>query len=108
MDELKDFLNALAASPKARDLLKVMKEPADLEEASIQYAGLVEELGYHIGKDDIRKWLEEKEKEQREKSAKAETDVKDRLEEDDLDAVAGGADYEKHNTACYTTYDKDE
>ena len=78
------------------------------KEAYIQYAGLAEELGYHIGKDDIRKWLEEKEKEQREKSAKAETDVKDRLEEDDLDAVAGGADYEKHNTACYTTYAKDE
>ena len=101
MNELKEFLNALAANPKARDLLKEMKEPASMEEAAAMYADIAEKAGISVSKDTIREFLASKEKAQQEATARAAEAVKESLTDADLDTVAGG---EGPNSGCASTF----
>ena len=108
MSEVKDFLKALSENPEAKKLMKEAKEPASLEEAAALYADIAAKTGISVAKETILEFLEKKEKVQQAESAKAEGTVKQALDEEALDEVAGGSDYEKHNTACDTTYYKGE
>ena len=90
-------------------LFKVAKEPASIEEAAELYADIAAKTGTSIPKDAILAFLKEKEVSQQAQSAKAEGAVKQALDEEALDAVAGGdGGYVKHNTACDTTFDPGE
>lgn len=108
MNEVYESLKALSANEEAKKLFAEAKEPASVEEAAVLYADIAAKAGQNISKDAILEYLKEKEASQRAQSGDAECAVKEALDMNDLDNVAGGTEYQKHNTACDTTYDKGE
>ena len=104
MSEVKDFLKALNENPKAKELIKAAKEPANAEEAAALYADIAEKAGICVSKETIQEFLKNKESRQQEVTAKAEGLVKAALGEDDLESVAGGGQDER----CSSTFDKGE
>ena len=103
MSEMKDFLTALVKNPEAKELLKGLKEPSGAEEAAELYADIAAKTGTSISKDAILAILKEKEAIQQARSAKAEGAVRQALEENDLESVAGGA-----NPGCDDTHSPGE
>jgi hypothetical protein len=73
-------------------MMKAAKEPPNMEEAAAQYAEIAEKAGISVTKEAIQELLEEKEKVQQAATAKAESAVKEALDPEDLDQVAGGKD----------------
>ena len=61
MSEIKDFLETLGKDPKAKELLKGLKEPANTEEAAEQYLVIAEKLGCSVTKESILGFLKKKE-----------------------------------------------
>ena len=76
--------------PRVKEKLKGMREPGTVEEAAEQYSAIAQETGISVSREDLLSFLKAKEKTQMEKAAKAEESVKEALDEDALDAVAGG------------------
>ena len=89
MGDIKKFLKTLATDPKARELLKG-SSASTIEEIAKVYAGAAKELGFQVEKAELVKFLEAEEKYSKEKAAKAEQTVKEALNEDELETVAGG------------------
>ena len=108
MSDIHDSLKALSENEEAKKLFRAAKEPAGIEEAAELYADIAAKTGTDISKDAILAFLKEKEVSQQAQSAKAEGAVKQVLDEEALDEVAGGGNYENHNTACDTTFDPGE
>jgi len=107
MNEIKEFLKAIVTDPRAKELLKGMKEPATTEEAVEQYVMIAKKLGLSISREAILEYVSIREKVQQKQTAKAESEVKTALDEDALDSVAGGGDGD--NSGCdSTTKDADE
>lgn len=104
MSEVKDFLKALNENPKAKELIKAAKEPANADEAAALYADIAEKAGICVSKETIQEFLKNKESRQQEVTAKAEGLVKAALGEDDLESVAGGVQDER----CSSTFDRGE
>ena len=104
MSEVKDFLKALNENPKAKELIKAAKEPANAEEAAALYADIAEKAGIAVSKETIAAFLKGKEENQQQATAKAEGAVKAALNEDDLENVAGGGKDER----CDSTFDRGE
>ena len=100
---MKDFLKEFSQNPKAQELIRGVKEPATPEEAAVMYADIAEKAGVSVSKDTLQKLLTAKENAQQEATAKAEGAVKQALGENDLEAVAGGA-----NPGCDDTHDPGE
>lgn len=101
MNEIKAFFKALRDDPKAKALLKEMKEPAEAEEAAAAYSAIAEKLGLSLPEDQLRAFLSSRESRCRELAEQAE---KKALDEEAMDQVAGGAD---HNE-CDTTFTDNE
>ena len=101
MNEVKDFLKALNENPKAKELIKAAKEPANAEEAAALYADIAEKAGIAVSKETIAAFLKGKEENQQQATAKAEGAVKAALNEDDLENVSGGGKDER----CDSTFD---
>ena len=91
MNEADVFLKALRTDPKAKELLKESGEPANAEEAAEQYAAIAEKLGFDVKKENILRFLNAKEKLHQAQTMNAESAVKEALDEEALDSVAGGA-----------------
>ena len=83
-------MKALSGNPEARKMLKASREPANPEEAAALYAEIAEKNGISVTKETIRQLLEAKEKAQQTATAQAESAVKQTLDEDSLEGVAGG------------------
>ena len=107
MNEGKEFLKAIATDPKAKELLKGLKEPATAEEAAEQYGIIAEKLGLNVSRETILEYVNIREKMQQKQTAKAESEVKTALDENELDSVAGGGDG-ADNGCDSTTKDADE
>ena len=105
MNEVREFLTALGKDPRAKELLKGKKEPANTEEAAEQYLSIAEKLGYKVTKEDILVFLNKQEQFLREKAEKAESAVKTALDEEALDLVAGGTG---DNPGCAETFSPGE
>lgn len=103
MSDIYDSLKALSENEEAKKLFRAAKEPAGIEEAAELYADIAAKTGNSIPKDAILALLKEKEARQRAQSAKAEGAVKKALDEEALDAVAGGA-----NPGCDDTHSPGE
>ena len=108
MSDIYDSLKALSKNEEAKKLFKEAKEPAGIEEAAGLYADIAAKTGFSISKDAIMEFLKENEASRQAQSAKAEGAVKEALDEEALEAVAGGGDYVKQNPGCDTTYDPGE
>ena len=102
MSSIKDFVQALTTNPKAVELLKEAGEPANIEEAAVLYADVAEKAGISVSKETICALLEQKEKIQQELTAKAESAVKEALDENALESVAGGIEGEKMDKCAST------
>ena len=85
------FMKTLVSDPKAKELLKGLKEPANVEEAAERYASIAHQIGMDVKKEDIASCLKKAEEAKQSVAAKAEEAVKKALGDSDLDAVAGGA-----------------
>ena len=105
MNEADVFLKALHTDPKAKELLKESGEPANAEEAAEKYAAIAEKLGFDVTKEHLMRFLDAKEKVYQAQAAKAATAVKEALDEDALDSVAGGAG---DNPECSSTFSPHE
>ena len=103
MNETKEFLVALGKDPQAKKLLKEMKKTANAEETAEQYLSIAEKLGYSVTKESLLGYLKDKEKIIREKTAKAESAVKEALDDETLETVAGGA-ADPANPGCVSTF----
>ena len=104
MNEVKEFLKALATDPKAKELRKGMKEPASTEEAAEQYITIAEKMGFSVTKESILEFLTVMEKKQQAQAAKAQNEIKAALNEDDLESVAGGVEGKnENNSGCEST-----
>ncbi len=90
MADIREFFKALEADPKAKAKLKGMQEPGTAEEAAEQYLAIAQDMGIAVSREDMTAFLKAKEQAQREKAAKAEEKVKEALDEDALENVAGG------------------
>lgn len=90
MADIRELFKALETDLNAKEKLKGMQEPGSAEEAAEQYFAIAQDLGISVSREDVTAFLKAKEKVQREKAAKAEEKVKEALDEDALDAVAGG------------------
>ena len=101
MEETKKFLQAISTDPKAKELMKGMKEPENVREAAALYKEVAKKLGYSLTKNDIIAMLTFMEKNQQEQTAKTEGSVKEALDESTLDVVAGGQKIE----GCESTAD---
>ena len=106
MNEAKEFLNILGKDPKAKELLKAAKKPANAEEAAQEYAIIANQLGFHVSKEQLLTLLNAKEKHQMEITARAEEKLdKAAISEDELDNVAGG---EKTLSVCESSFKRGE
>lgn len=98
MSDVKDFLKELSRNPEAVKLLKQAKEPAGIEEAAALYAEIANKTGISVSRETILELLQKKESIQQDITAKAEGAVKEALDEDALENVAGGAGAECEST----------
>ena len=102
MEEVKQFLQEISTDPKAKGLMKGMKEPENVREAAAVYHEVAEKLGYQLTKNDIKTILAFMEKNQKEQTAKTECSVKQALDDSALDAVAGGGEnYDNCDSTAY-------
>ena len=99
MSNIKDFLKTLHENPEAKKLIQEAKEPGSIAEAAGLYADIAEKTGISVSRETIQALLEEKEKLQQAITAEAENVVKEALDENDLETVAGGA-----NPGCDDTH----
>lgn len=99
--EIKEFLKTLTTDPKAIELLKASKEPADDKEAINQYAEIAKKLGLDVSLKDLEAFLNAKEKLQQKLTEKADSAVKEALDEKSLENVAGGINGECADTYTY-------
>lgn len=90
MNRLKEFFTVIRQDPKAKELMKSVGEPKSAEEAEEQYAAIAEKLGYDLSVEEIRHVLQAMESSQKARTGSAEDAVKASLDENDLNAVAGG------------------
>ena len=97
------FLQAISTDPKARELMKGMKEPENAKEAAALYQEVAEKLGYQVTKNDIKTMLTFLEKTQQEQTAKTEGSVKEALDESALEAIAGGGE----DSRCADSFNDD-
>ena len=91
MNDVKKLLRAIAKDPKAKELLKGVKDPETVDEAVELYAGIADKLGFAVSKENLKEFLTAKEEAQQALTAKVEGDVKVALKDEVLESVAGGA-----------------
>ena len=101
MGGINEFLLALKQDDKAKELLKDQPKPASDEEAAGVYASIAEKMGFQVTKEDIVEGLKGLEKIQR---TKTDADVKQALDEDMLEQVAGGG----ADPRCSDTFSRGE
>ena len=104
MNEVKKFFMALAADPRGKELVAAAKVPDNAEEAVDIYLGIAKELGISVSRENIIEFVRQKEKLQLATSAKAETSLKEALDEAVLDSVSGGT----VETQCQDTFNAGE
>ena len=100
MNELKELLAKLKKDPKAIELLKAAKEPATIDEAADLYVSIGNQLGIKVSREAVLAYMKSRQALQQKVTENAEKNVKKALDEEDLDAVAGGGEL-----ACASTYD---
>ncbi len=105
METLRKFMEALQTDPRAEELLKGKAKPESQEDAVRIYAEAAKELGFSLTEDDIRKGIKALQEEQAAKTEQAKEAVR-KLELDDLEKVAGGAN--SANAKCGNTYEDRE
>lgn len=91
---IKEFLKTITSDPKALELLKSGKEPANVDEAIARYSEIAKELGLDVKQDELAAFLHMREKVQKKLTEEAGAAVKEALDENGLENVAGGADGE--------------
>ena len=104
MNDINNFVKAFSENPEARKMMSEAKEPANAAEAAELYAEIAEKAGISVTRETVQKLLEEKEKNQKAATAKAESAVKEALTLKDLDAVAGGV----QDPTCGSSYSPGE
>ena len=101
MGGINEFLLALKQDDRAKELLKNHPKPESDEEAAGVYASIAEKMGFQVTKEDIVEGLKGLEKIQR---TKTDADVKQALDEDALEQVAGGG----ADPRCSDTFSRGE
>ena len=91
-EELKSFLDALRADPKAEELIRNIPEPENSEGRIQAYAKIAKELGYDVSENDLTEYIAAKEKLLQEKTAAA-AEAMQELASEELSQVAGGKDH---------------
>ena len=86
MAQEREFLKRILTDPRAKALLKEMKEPAEAEEAAAAYSAIAEKLGLSLPEDQLRAFLSSLESRCRELAEQAE---KKALDEEAMDRVPG-------------------
>lgn len=99
MENVKQYLEALEADPKAAELLKAEPAPQSAQGFAELHAAIAEKLGFDVTAEELLQYLGEMQKEIAANSDKAAEEVQD-LSLEELDMVAGGKDHED----CKDTY----
>ena len=92
MGEINEFLKAIQQNADVKELLKNQPKPGSDEEAAEVYASIAEKLGFSVTKEDMLNGLKGLEKIQQEKTGESNADLKQALDEADLEQVAGGGE----------------
>ena len=101
MEQVKEFLKALRADPRAKELLGET-DPETREEMLQLYAKAAEALGFSLTAEQIEEGINKLTEEMKEKTASAENNAK-KLDIDSLAHVAGGG-----GSDCVFTYNPNE
>ena len=104
MNKVKEFLEAMQKDPKAREMAKSIDTPQNVEDIAAGYVQVAEAMGYSFTKDELVTGLVSLVKEQQEKTAKAEENVKQALDDSALEMVAGGTPGDGTGDGCDETY----
>ncbi len=90
MNEVGKFMEALQNDPRAKELMESISVPVDAEKSVDVYVDLAKKLGFTISREDLLNWQQEKDKEYKAKSEKAEAGMAEGLDQDQMKMVAGG------------------
>ena len=101
MEQIKEFLKALKTDPRVKEMLGGT-EPESKEETLQLYAKAAGILGFSLTAEQIEEGINKLTEEMMEKTASAESSVKE-LDLDDLAQVSGGG-----GTECVKTYNPNE
>ncbi len=104
MNEVQKFIEALQNDPRAKELMDSIGVPVDDEKGVDVYLDLAKKLGFSISREDLLSWKQEKEKECRAVSEKAEASMAEALDPEKMSMAAGG----KGDKACESTFNDGE
>jgi len=99
-DKIMEILVAIAADPKAQELLESTPKPEDQEAEIRVYADIAAKLGYDITEEELKAYLEKAAGLMAGRTEESAAAIKE-LPDDVLDKVAGG---KKDNDKCKDTY----